>query len=91
MLTRAEKRFAENPGQFTDARQRLYRCRINKKLQSLASDLRMLAEQNDKLGLRLHLLSEFFQGAAFQDSRSGHGTGQHPDETKTFLDSLQDW
>ena len=92
MLTKSERRFIEDPGQFSRERQRLYRCRINKKIRKFSSDIRMILEQNSRLGIDLGPLQDFLHYTPFQNSETPQDTGGGPARTgNPLLDSLEGW
>lgn len=92
MLTRSERRFVEDPGQFSGDRQRLYRCRINKRIRKFSSDIVIILEQNGRLGLDLGPLQEFVRCMPLQNPETPRGKAGGPARTASpLLDSLEGW
>jgi hypothetical protein len=94
MLTRSERRFVKNPEEFIKSQRRLHRCRINKKIRLLASDLKDILEKNEYLGLDLHELDGIFgSGKAFQNSETASQETilDSGISRNSILDRLENW
>lgn len=92
MLTRSERNFVESPEKFSKAQARVHRCRINKKLRTLASDLDAILQRNWEIGLDLGLLEEFFGSGAFQNAETTREKTSGPKRDKnSILDSAENW
>ncbi|MDE1863010.1 MAG: hypothetical protein KGI33_08870 [Thaumarchaeota archaeon] len=92
MLTNSERRFVENPGQFSKKRQRTFRCRINKKIRKFGADLWAISEKNVMLGLDLKPVSGFSGIGELQNSEALKKTKKDSEDKKDFLlDALENW
>jgi hypothetical protein len=94
MLTKTEQRFVQNPEVFSRNQVWLHRCRINKKIKKFVSDLHIIIEKNDELGLNLKPLDELFETRKrFQNSeRSDKKTTSDPVDTNdSILHKFENW
>ncbi len=94
MLTRSEQRFVQSPETFSKSQRRLYRYRINKKIKKFVSDLNIIIERNEKLGLNLRVLDELSSTAkAFQNSETSRQktVSDSVVSKNSILDRYENW
>jgi len=99
MLSRKEREFLNNPGNFSSQQRRYLRWRIRKKLKILASDLKIMLSNCDVTGIRIQEIldaieiqdqKEQLQNSetkVFENSDTSENTQTHDD----VLHALENW